>query len=97
MGHLFDLVRDSNRALDHSELTQAQAAQLVADWQKINSVLAVERDSSVISSEVQSLLDQRQQARASKNWAQSDQLRDQIAALGWVVKDTKEGQKLTPI
>ena len=40
--------------------------------------------------------EQRQEARAAKDWKQSDVLRDQIAALGWVVKDTKEGPKLTP-
>ncbi len=96
MGHLFDLLRESNRALDHSELTQAQAAQLLAEWKKINSVLAVERDAQVIPAEVLALVEQRQQVRAAKNWAQSDQIRDQIAALGWIVKDTKEGPKLTP-
>ena len=45
--------------------------------------------------EVLALVEQRQQARTSKNWASSDQLRDRIAALGWIVKDTKEGPKLT--
>ncbi len=44
--------------------------------------------------EVLELLEQRQQARASKDFAASDRLRQQIAALGWVVKDTKEGQQL---
>jgi cysteinyl-tRNA synthetase len=34
--------------------------------------------------------------RAAKNWAESDRLRDAIATLGWVVKDTKEGPKLSP-
>jgi cysteinyl-tRNA synthetase len=42
--------------------------------------------------EVQELLHQRAAARAAKDWAASDALRLRIAALGWVVKDTKEGQ-----
>jgi hypothetical protein len=42
--------------------------------------------------EVQELLHQRAAARAAKDWAASDALRSRIAALGWVVKDTKEGQ-----
>src|SRR5207237_8224300 len=29
-------------------------------------------------------------------WKRSDELRDQILALGWEVRDTKDGQKLTP-
>lgn len=96
MGYLFDLIRESNKALDSKTLTQAQAAQLIHDWQRINSVLAIERDAAAIPAEVLELVEQRQKARADKNWAASDQLRDQIAALGWIVKDTKEGPKLTP-
>ncbi|MHA3770016.1 cysteine--tRNA ligase [Verrucomicrobiota bacterium sgz303538] len=96
MGHLFELIRESNKAVDQKTLSQAQAAQLLADWQRINSVLALERDAAVIPAEVLTLVEQRQQARVDKNWAMSDQLRDQIASLGWIVKDTKEGPKLTP-
>ena len=36
-----------------------------------------------------------QQARAGKNWGRSDELRDQLAALGWAIKDGKDGAKLT--
>jgi hypothetical protein len=46
------------------------------------------------SEEAIALAGKRQQARADKDWAKSDQLRDEIAALGWTVQDTKEGQKL---
>lgn len=45
--------------------------------------------------EVLSLLEQRKQARAKKDFAESDRLRDEISKLGWTVKDTKEGQELT--
>lgn len=41
--------------------------------------------------EVQALVSQRQAAREAKNWAESDALREQIASLGWGVKDTKDG------
>jgi hypothetical protein len=40
------------------------------------------------------LLNQRQNARTRKDFAESDRLRDQIAILGWMVQDSKEGQKL---
>jgi len=46
------------------------------------------------ASEVSALVEQRQAARAAKDWAASDRLRDEIAELGWVVKDTKDGPKL---
>ena len=40
------------------------------------------------------LIEQRQAARARKDFAESDRLRDLIALLGWTVQDGKEGQKL---
>lgn len=43
---------------------------------------------------VTALAEQRAAARARKDFAASDSLRDQIAALGWQVQDTKDGQKL---
>ncbi len=42
--------------------------------------------------DVLSLLEARQQARASKDWAASDRIRNEIAARGWVVTDTADGQ-----
>lgn len=43
---------------------------------------------------VQELADEREQARASKDWAKSDELRDRIAELGYMVEDTDSGQKI---
>ena len=40
-------------------------------------------------------LARRAAARQAKNWAESDRLRDAIAALGWAVKDTKDGQRVS--
>lgn len=44
--------------------------------------------------EVQNLLEARQQARAGKDWATADQLRGQLAGLGWKVLDTPAGPQL---
>lgn len=49
-----------------------------------------------IPTPVQQLLSERESARANKDWAASDQLRDAIADLGFTVKDTPEGQEVTP-
>ena len=46
------------------------------------------------SEHVIALVEQRVLARANKNWAESDKLRDEIAALGWTVQDSKDGYKL---
>ena len=47
-----------------------------------------------IPAEVQALLQARQAARGAKEWAKSDELRAQIAAAGFVVKDTPQGQQV---
>lgn len=47
-----------------------------------------------IPAEVSALLKDREAARAAKNWAESDRLRDEIAKLGFAVEDSPQGQKV---
>jgi cysteinyl-tRNA synthetase len=51
-------------------------------------------DSGVLPDEIQKLVDARTQARADKNWAESDHLRDKIQAMGYVVQDSPQGMKV---
>jgi cysteinyl-tRNA synthetase len=44
---------------------------------------------------VAELAELREDARREKNWKRSDELRKRISALGWEVRDTKDGPKLT--
>jgi cysteinyl-tRNA synthetase len=95
MGHLFDWVRESNKAMDQGQFSPEQAARALRAFDRLNQVLAFEPEPDRVPAEVLRLVEERQQARASKNWAMSDQLRDAIADLGWLVKDTKLGPELT--
>ncbi len=61
-------------------------------WEMCLTAPPLEEDQP--SKEVIALVEQRVLARASKNWAESDKLRDQITALGWTVQDSKDGYKL---
>ena len=47
-------------------------------------------------SELHELARQRQQARAERDFAESDRLRDEIAAAGWEVRDEADGYRLVP-
>lgn len=47
--------------------------------------------------EVLSLVEQREAARMQRDWVTSDELREQIAALGWEVRDTRSGPEVTPL
>ena len=97
LGELFTMITESNSALDKGQLTPAQARYLLEWWGRVNRTLAIEPDAGAdeYPDEVKALLDQRAQVRTDKVWKRSDELRDAIAALGWAVKDTKDGQKLT--
>jgi cysteinyl-tRNA synthetase len=45
--------------------------------------------------EIAQLAEARVQARLAKDWRKSDELRDELAAQGWEVRDTKDGQRIT--
>jgi cyanophycinase-like exopeptidase len=61
-------------------------------WEMCLNAPPLEEDQP--SKEVIVLVERRAAARASKNWPESDKLRDEIAALGWIVQDSKDGYKL---
>jgi len=63
-------------------------------WELVNVASNSNSNSETPPQEVLSLLEKRKEVRTDKNFAESDRLRDEISALGWVVKDTKEGQVL---
>jgi cysteinyl-tRNA synthetase len=47
-----------------------------------------------IPAEVKAVAEERWTARLEKNWAKSDELREKLSALGYLVKDSKEGYTL---
>ena len=95
LGALFELVRDSNRLIDAGGLTRGQARSLLAWRDRYESVLAISSDEEAVPETIRDILARRAEARAKKQWALSDALRDQLLATGWQVKDTREGQKLS--
>ena len=67
---------------------------------KFDTVLALSLDKKSetqekIPEEVIKLAEERLKARQEKNWAESDRLRDEILALGYSIKDSKEGYELS--
>src|SRR6478609_1250681 len=96
LGFLFESIRESNREMDQNEMDAASASAWLDWWNRSNSVLDLEADTDVaIPHEVAQLAEERENARREKDWKRSDELREQISALGWEVRDTKDGPKLT--
>ena len=94
---VFSLVNEGNRLAQEGRATPADAAAALAALARMDRVLAVLRRPAAedVPADVRALADERAAARKAKNWAESDRLRDAIAALGWAVKDTREGQRLS--
>ena len=105
ISHLFDACRVLNTLTDKKASITAEVVQALAEVFKIFAFdilgLAEETGQSnkaredAFGSVVDMLLQQRQQAKAEKNWALSDKIRDDLAALGFEVKDTKDGYTWT--
>lgn len=93
---LFDFIRDINSLIDQNRLGKLDAMNVIDFLKRIDSVLGfipLENDEE-IPEELNQLLEKRMEARKTKNWALSDQIRDQIHASGYVIEDTPTGARL---
>ncbi|MEP6821314.1 MAG: cysteine--tRNA ligase [Chthoniobacterales bacterium] len=95
LGFLFESIRETNRALDDGTLLPEDAQSWLDWWSRIESVLALNADETELPDEVVQLAEARVQARLAKEWKKSDELRAELAALGWEARDTKDGQKIS--
>ena len=96
LGFLFESIRETNRAMDQNEMDAATANAWLDWWKRINTVLDLEAEFEiVVPPEVMQLAKERENARREKKWKRSDELREQISVLGWEVRDTKDGAKIT--
>jgi cysteinyl-tRNA synthetase len=92
---LFETIRETNRGLDQGTLDVETARGWLEWWKRIDSVLWITAEEAGLPADVLALGEARTEARLAKEWRKSDELRDQLAALGWDVRDTKDGQKIT--
>jgi cysteinyl-tRNA synthetase len=91
---LFDLVRELNRRIEARTMSTADAGRAMALIRDLDQVLGVLPDAvDDLQADLRALLDQRAAARAARDWAASDRLRDELAARGLAVEDTRDGQR----
>ena len=87
---LFALVRDTNA---HG------GGPVLSVFRRMDEVLGViffgKSAKAEVPADVQAMLDARAEARSQKNWAESDRIRDALAEMGWLVKDSKAGQTVS--
>ena len=91
---LFDGVRELNRRIDARSLSTSDAERAAAFIRDLDRVLGVtEAESDALEPELARLLESRLAARAGRDWAESDRLRNELAARGVSVEDTRDGQR----
>jgi cysteinyl-tRNA synthetase len=90
MASLFKNIKKINILALEKKIAVTDASKILDAFRKIDKVLGfLECDPPVRDSEVQKLIETRNQARLDHNWALADQIRDQLAARGVVVQDEK--------
>lgn len=94
LGAIFELVKDANVSVqDHSSRIIAEKA-----LNTLNALCGVlgflNKGKDELPEYVMQLVRDREEARKNKDWKKSDELRDQIRAAGYILEDTKQGQKV---
>ena len=91
---VFDLVREANRRIAARTLSTADAGQIAALLRDLDRVLGIGATAEdTLEPELAALLEARAAARAARDFARSDELRDVLAGHGIAVEDSRDGQR----
>ena len=93
-GVVFDWVRDCNRRLAENQMDATTAAAEFAAWERIDTVLGVGKMEEEAPAELTALMEERTEARAAKDFARADAIRDELTGQGWAIEDTSKGPRL---
>lgn len=102
IAELFEITRLINLVADRKEsITKEDKQALKENFAIIfNDILGMKNEQAdnsmhIVDSLMQVILSLRKEARANKDWAKSDMIRDELAKAGIVIKDGKEGASWT--
>ena len=100
MAAVFDLVRAINQALERGRLPEGQVQEIRLDLAALLDMLGLSGLASPGDDEVpdavRALVDDRQRARADRDFARADEIRDAILALGFELRDGPDGPEVFP-
>ncbi len=91
---IFELVKLMNTAVT-DETSKAFDQALLEEVEKLCDILGIitEKKEELLDADIEAMIAKRQEARKAKNFALADQIRDELAAKGILLKDTREGVK----
>ena len=93
---IFDLVRDANTHL-RAESPKGLIEEFYNTFKTLTDIMGIvqkEQEKS-LDQEIEELIEKRQQARAAKDWATADKIRDDLKARGIILEDTPHGVRWT--
>ena len=94
LGAIFELVKDANVSVGQGSSREAAKVAL-ASLEAICDVLGIlSKKEEELPAEIAAMVAERAEARKNKDWAKSDELRDKITKAGYILEDTKQGQKV---
>jgi cysteinyl-tRNA synthetase len=87
------LKTEVNKAVDSHALREDDRRDILALVERFNSVLNIfpEDEPALLDEDIQRLIDERQEARHRRDFARADEIRDQLAARGITLEDTRDG------
>jgi cysteinyl-tRNA synthetase len=89
---IFTLISDLNAQDDHVALTREEREAVLAFLDEADTIFAAwPHEAASLDAEVEALIEARRTAKATKNWAEADRVRDQLKAMGIVLEDRKDG------
>ena len=90
---VFDLVSDINTKIINKDVSKNVCQKAADMFDELTGVLGLvyNRKSNDINDDIEKLIEERQQARANKDWATADRIRDELKAQGITLKDTPQG------
>ena len=90
---IHNLTRVVNTALARKKMQEENKLELVELLKRFDTVLNIFGDDQreMLDSEIQNLIDERQEARRRRDFARGDEIRDELAGRGIILEDTKDG------
>jgi cysteinyl-tRNA synthetase len=92
IGLVFELLREANSSLDDGKVGERGLSELLGLIEDVDTHIAViGADEPGLAQEVERLISEREAARAARDFAQADRLRDELRQRGIALEDSKEG------
>ncbi len=94
---IFELVKDINTRIIDKGVSKATCEAAAKLFDELCDVLGIlyNRKSNDLDSEIEALIQQRQEAKKNKDFATADKIRDDLKARGIILKDTRQGTTWT--